>query len=99
MDDIMNNLSSRRRRAVQWGLNARLESLEYADDVCLLAHKFSDINAKLHDLHNAGLEISKHKTKEMRIYNRVDSALILEGEVIEATNEFTYLGSIISVNG
>ncbi|KAJ4444461.1 hypothetical protein ANN_06253 [Periplaneta americana] len=69
----------------------------------MYAHRFSDINAKLHDLRklaaNAGLEISKHKTKEVRVYNRVDSALILEGEVIEATNEFTCLGSIISVNG
>lgn len=103
MDGIMNELSSRRRRGIQWGLNARLESLEYADDVCLLAHRFTDINGKLQDLcklaADAGLEINKHKTKEIRIYNRIDSALMLEGEEIEGKNEFTYLGSKISVNG
>lgn len=99
----MNGVSRGRRRGIQWGLNARLESLEYADDVCLLAHRFSDISGKFQDLHtlaaNAGLVINRHKTKEMRINNRVDSALMLEGEEIEGLNEFTYLGSIIAVSG
>jgi hypothetical protein len=43
----MEKLVSRRRREMQWAMNEWLEDLEYADDVCLLAHKFTDIKGKL----------------------------------------------------
>jgi hypothetical protein len=41
---------SRWHRGTQWGVNKRLEDLEYADDVCLLAHRFTDIKGSLNDL-------------------------------------------------
>jgi hypothetical protein len=37
----MEKLVSRRRRGIQWGMNERLEDLEYADDVCLQTLKGS----------------------------------------------------------
>jgi hypothetical protein len=39
----MEKLVSRRHRGIQWVMNERLEHLEYADDVYLLAHRFTDI--------------------------------------------------------
>jgi hypothetical protein len=40
---------------MQWAMNEWLEDLEYADDVCPLAHKFTDIKGKL----NYSLKIAK----------------------------------------
>jgi hypothetical protein len=34
---------------MQWAMNKWLEDLEYAEDVCLLAHKFTDIKGKSND--------------------------------------------------
>jgi hypothetical protein len=41
---------SRRRIGIQWGMNERLGDLEYANDVCLLAHRLTDIKGKRNDL-------------------------------------------------
>ena len=34
-------------RGIRWTLTDRLEDLDYVDDMCLLAHTFSDIRTKL----------------------------------------------------
>jgi hypothetical protein len=39
-----------RKKYIQWGLYDRLEDLDFADDICLLAHSFKDMEAKLNDL-------------------------------------------------
>jgi hypothetical protein len=84
-------------------MNERLEDLEYADDVCLLAHRVTDIKGKLNDLGKvaltAGLHLSKSKTKVMRIHNITDTRLQLGEEEIQEAEEFVYLGSIISKRG
>jgi hypothetical protein len=83
------------------GYERKAEDLEYADDVCLLAHRF--IKGKLNDLGKvaqaAGLHLSKSKTKELRIHNITDTRLQLGEEEIEEVKEFVYLGSIISKRG
>jgi hypothetical protein len=50
IDEVMEKLVRRRRRGIKWGVNERLEDLQYADDVCHLAHRFTDIKGKLNDL-------------------------------------------------
>ncbi|KAJ4442748.1 hypothetical protein ANN_04339 [Periplaneta americana] len=56
-------------RGIRWGLSGRLEDLDYADDICLLAHSFKDMKAKLQQLEKeaqkAGLQININKTKEL----------------------------------
>jgi hypothetical protein len=47
MDEVMEQLMSRRRRGMQWDMNERLEDLDCADDVCLLTHRFTDIKRNL----------------------------------------------------
>jgi hypothetical protein len=34
LDEVMEKLVSRRHRGIQWGMNERLEDLEYADETC-----------------------------------------------------------------
>ena len=60
------------QRAIRWTLTDRLEDLDYADDISLLAHTFNDIRTKLQRLHHetakVGLKINISKTKEIRIH-------------------------------
>jgi len=52
-------------------MKERLENLDYADDICLLAQRFCDIEEKLKRLKEeaklVGLHININKTKGMRV--------------------------------
>jgi hypothetical protein len=71
MNIIMRNTVGKAKRGLQWNMYDRLEDLEFADDIRLLAHKYKDIQAKLTQLHEelqkVGLSISINisKTKEI----------------------------------
>jgi len=70
----------------------RLEDLDYADDICLLAHTFNDIRTKLQQLHHetakVGLKINISKTKEIRIHTPNNQPLFLKDQQIEQVSEF-----------
>lgn len=93
-----------RRRGIQWGLHERLEDLDFADDICLLSQRHSDIKFKLDALKKeaevAGLNINIGKTKTMEI-NATGPPRTLElvGERLESVDSFRYLGSTITRNG
>jgi len=38
------------KRGIQWGMKERLEDLDYADDICLLAQRFCDMEEELKNL-------------------------------------------------
>jgi len=88
------------QRGIRWTLTDRLEDLDYADDICLLAHTLNDIRTKLQLLHcetaKVSLKISISKTKEIRIHTPNNQPLLLNDQQIEQVSEFPYLGSIIS---
>lgn len=90
-------------RGIQWSLTAKLEDLDFADDVSLLSHQFQQIQLKTAVLYNTakstGLEINTSKTKSLRINTQNISAITLDGQSIEDVKQFTYLGSIVSKNG
>jgi len=58
-----------KKRGLTWILQESLEDMEYADDVCLVSHKYEHIYRKLDDLwkesKKAGLEINCSKTEEI----------------------------------
>jgi len=88
------------QRGIRWTLTDRLEDLDYADDICLLAHTFNHIRTKLQRLHcetaKVGLKIKISKTKEIRIHTPNNQPLLLNDQQTEQVYEFPYLGSIIS---
>ncbi|KAI8115934.1 LINE-1 reverse transcriptase like protein [Lucilia cuprina] len=90
-------------RGITWRLNGRLEDLDYADDICLLSHKFDDMQSKLNDMESeaalCGLRINIPKTKAMRINATNTSNFTLQQQHIENVQSFCYLGSIITTNG
>jgi hypothetical protein len=90
-------------RSIQWSLTAKLEDLDFADNLSLLSNKFQQIQLKTSALYNTakstGLEINTSKTKSLRINTQNNSAIKLDSQSIEDVNQFTYLGSIVSKNG
>ena len=77
--------------------------MEYADDVCLVSHKYEHMCRKLDDLwkesKKAGLEINSSKTEETRVSNIVKQRLTLNGEDIKRSSYFCYLGNIVTEDG
>jgi hypothetical protein len=69
--DIMMTKAMNRKKGIRWGPYDRLENLDFADDICILAQSFKDIEAKLTDLkieaQSIGIKINSQKTKEMRV--------------------------------
>jgi hypothetical protein len=68
--DIMTKAMNR-KKGIQWGLHDKLEHLDFADDICILAQSFKDMEAKLNDLkvedQNIGTKINSQKTNEIRV--------------------------------
>ena len=91
------------RRGISWGPFSVLEDLDYADDICLLSHKHSDINAKLAQLWKegmkVGLRINREKTVEMRVRNTSSDPISIGQDRIKEMQEFCYLGSMVSSHG
>jgi hypothetical protein len=93
-------LFSFKRRGIQWGLTERLKDLGFADDICLLSQKCRDMAEKLRDFEDlaklVGLNVNSAKTKLMKINTDIRIQLQLNGDDIEAVEEFTYLGSVVT---
>jgi len=92
-----------KKRGLTWRLRESLEDLEYADDVCLVFHKYEHMHGKLDDLwkesKKAGLVINYLKTEEIRVNTTVNQGLRLNGEDIKRSPDVCYLGSIVAENG
>ena len=100
---MMKRVKGLRKRGIQWSMKERLEDLDYADDICMLAQRFSDMDKKLKRLkeeaESAGLYININKTKGMRVNTSNIQKFRLENTEIEEIESFVYLGSVVSKNG
>ena len=103
LDGIMRKLDTTSPNGIQWGLTGRLNDLDYADDICLLSHKHSDMQQKvqqLSDLANeVGLKINIRKTKIMRFNTNITTPIHINDIQIEDVNEFVYLGCTVAKTG
>ncbi|KAL7726621.1 hypothetical protein ACLKA6_010486 [Drosophila palustris] len=101
VDEIMREVCTS-RRGITWSLTQHLEDLDYADDICLMSHKLSDIQAKANDLSRiasrVGLEINAAKTKAMRFNHVNQGHITINGNIVEFVDKFPYLGTIITNN-
>jgi hypothetical protein len=102
MDEVMRETEGK-RRGIQWGLTEQLEDLVFADDICLLSQKCRDLAEKLGDTENEAklvrLKVNCGKTKLIKISTNVQNQLQVNGDDIEAVEEFTYLGSVVTRDG
>jgi len=71
LDTVMKRMKGLQKRGIQWSMKQRLEDLDYADDICLLAQRFCDMKEKLKRLKEeaelVGLRININKTKGMTV--------------------------------
>jgi hypothetical protein len=103
LDGVMRKMLGARKRGIQWGMRDRLKDLDFADDYCLLAQRFTDMEEKLRCIQEeakvAGLNINVNKIKEMRVNATLGEKLFIYENEIEQVDSFTYLGSIVSKDG
>jgi hypothetical protein len=103
MDKVMRRVTEGKRRGIQWGLTEQLEDLDFADDIYLLSQKCRGMAEKLCELEDeeklVGLKMNSGKTKLMKINTNVQNQLQVNGDDIEAVEEFTYLGSVVTRDG
>lgn len=103
LDGVMEQTNIDSPSGIRWNLSERLNDIDYADDICLIAHRHTDIQDKLsHLARNAakvGLKININKTKLMRIGPANAHPLNLDGVTIDEVDSFCYLGSTMTADG
>src|SRR5262249_19673691 len=90
-------------RGIQWTFTERVEDIDFADILVLMAQTARDIQESLRLLvkhaGQVGLKINVTKTKLMRINTTAPCNLVIEGETINEVESFCYLGTILSKDG
>jgi glutamate-1-semialdehyde aminotransferase len=71
IDEVLRKSTVGKKRDITWRMTERLEDFVFADDVCLLSHRLSDIQEKIKDVEKigkkVGLKINETETKAMKI--------------------------------
>ena len=103
VDWIMKETTTGSRNGIQWTLVDQLEDLDFADDLALLAHTHTQMQAKTTKLEaissKLGLKINTDKTKTIRINSNASEQIMINNFGIEDVTSFTYLGSVINITG
>jgi hypothetical protein len=92
-----------KKRGLTWRLKESLVDMEYADDICLVSHKYEHMQKKLDDLQEESkkvdLQINPLKTEEIRVNTIINRVLQLNGEEIKKSPDFCYLGRVVAEDG
>ena len=90
---------------LRWRMSSQLSNLkhiDYADDICLLAEKISDVSLMANALNShafkAGLKINIGKTKLLSL-PAGERSIAIRDEQIENVKSFTYLGCELAEGG
>ena len=103
IDWVLSRATEDRRRGIRWTLSTVLEDLDYADNIALLSHSFSDMQEKTDRLdrfsRQVGLKISPQKTKVLPVNISAPLPIKVGQLDLETTQQFTYLGSTVCSDG
>ncbi|KAL9968248.1 hypothetical protein ACROYT_G026600 [Oculina patagonica] len=103
LDWVMKETTTHQRTGIRWKLTTVLEDLDYADDLCLLSTHGTHLGEKTARLQNnarrVGLKINTKKTKWMSTGCKRNCQIKIDGHEIEKVEQFSYLGSVIDVQG
>ncbi|KAL9960159.1 hypothetical protein ACROYT_G033572 [Oculina patagonica] len=103
LDWVMKETTSHQRTGIRWKLTTVLEDLDYAYDLCLLSTHGTHLGEKTARLQNnarrVGLKINTKKTKWMSTGCKRNCQIKIDGHEIEKIEQFSYLGSVIDVQG
>ena len=96
---LKNAIKQQAPRGIRWTPFEMLEDLDFADDIALVSHKYEHIQEKSTILHSTvGLKTNTGKTKIMT-NSEIQQPVMLENETLERVEQFTYLGSVLTLNG
>ena len=91
----MRNSVEKKNMGLRWKFNSRLEDLDFANYIVLIASKFQDIQLKTKRVKDwpakVGLKINEKKTKTMKIKAKVHEKIQIDNKLIEDVDDFTYL--------
>ena len=102
IDYVMRQATTGARRGMRWKLTTRLEDLDYADEIIIVlcissrVHTQEKTTALEDAAWTAGLSINADKTRLLRINSKSEQPIYLNGIPIDETDEFGYLGSVVS---
>ncbi|KAK2183276.1 hypothetical protein NP493_316g02064 [Ridgeia piscesae] len=100
----MKKTTTNRRNGILWTTWSQLEDLDFADDLALLSHSHQQMQEKTELLNTVstqlGLNINRSKTTRiMKANTKNNNPITMNGEPLEETDSFTYLGSTINKHG
>nr|KAG5696914.1 hypothetical protein BaRGS_015878 [Batillaria attramentaria] len=97
------DMSCRIAHAGQSSESFELDDLDFADDLPLLSHSHSQLEAKTTCLEatsaETGLKINRRKTELMKINTTANTPVTVDGEPIREVESFVYLGSVVDGQG
>ena len=103
IDWVMRSSLSEGNTGIRWTLFTHLEDLDYADDLALLSHLEKNMQDKTIRLQqnaaSIGLNINIKKTVVMALNCRVPPDIEINGNHLECSSSFTYLGSTVTFDG
>ena len=103
VDWVMRETTKDGKTGVQWTLTQCLEDLDFADDLCLMSQKQQHLQLKTDKLTEeaakTGLQVNTEKTEVMKVLNKQQAPITLNGNSLKEVDSFTYLGSVVSVTG
>ncbi|VDO50661.1 unnamed protein product [Schistosoma margrebowiei] len=91
------------KHGIQWTDQNQLDDSNFADDLALLSHTYKQMQIKTASVvavsASVGLSIHEGKTKVLKFKTENSNPITHDGETLENVESFTYLGSIIDVQG
>ena len=99
----MKTTTTGRNNGIQWTLWTQLDDLDFADDLPLLSHNYSQMQDKTTLLETTssgtGLKIDRKKTDLMKMSTTANAPVTGGGEPISEVESFVYLGSVADQQG
>ena len=103
MDWVMRRTVGHGENGIRWRFTSKLDDLDFADDIATLSATKQQMQDKTRRMEEegkrVGLKINTAKTKNMRINARNQEKIKINGQDIEETEEFTYLGATVCKEG
>ena len=103
IDWATKNMINQQRTGVRWNPCSSLEDLMYADDLALPSHTRDQVLRKTSNLEqqasSVGLSVNARKIEVLTNSNLTQQPVVINNHRLEYVNKFTYLGSIISLQG
>ena len=103
IDWVMRRTIEGRRTGIRWQFANKLEDLDFADDVGLVASRLVDMQTKVENLNingkKTGLNINLGKTVVMKWNVNPGIKIQLEGRGMEEVEKFVYLGATVTTTG